>query len=96
MSFLGEVVAAGRVAGGDGGFGLVHELVYLIDHILLVCGERVPCKLFEVFFCSGGELRGGTLLRGLVGSGAADELNAGFVGSAVVNNFFGGRTGMGG
>ena len=95
MSFLGEVVAAGRVASGDGSFGLVHELFDLIDHILLVRGERASGELFQVLFSSGGELGGGTLLRGLIGSGAANQLNAGFVGSAVMNNFFGGRTGMG-
>ena len=74
---------------------MVHELFYLIDHILLVRGEWASGELFEVVFRGGGELRGGMLVRGLVGSGAADELNAGFVGSAVVDNFLGGRTGVG-
>jgi hypothetical protein len=34
VSFLSEIVAALGVSGSDGGFGLFHELFYLVHHLL--------------------------------------------------------------
>jgi len=79
VSFLGKIVAALQVSRGDGRFGLIHELFYLIYQLLLICGELAPRDLLQILFRGGAELFGGTLLRCLLRRCASDQLYRGLL-----------------
>lgn len=87
MSFLGKVVGAVKITGGDGSFGLFHELLDLVHHILLAGAELKSGDLLQVLLGRGGEFFGRVLLGGLLSFGAACELLGGLARPSVANNF---------
>jgi hypothetical protein len=87
MGFPGEVVGAVKVTGGYGGFGLLHELLDLVHHILLAGAELKSGDLLQVFLGRGAEFFSGALLGGLLSFGAACELLDGLARPSVADDF---------
>jgi hypothetical protein len=87
MGFPGKVVGAVKVTGSYGCFGLFHELLNVVHHILLAGAELKSGDLFQVFLGRGGEFFGGVLLGILLSFGAACELLDRFARPSIANNF---------
>src|SRR5260370_42176192 len=88
-----QIAAALQVAGCDGCLGLVHEEFDLAYHLLLAWAERMSGHLLQVLFGCDGELVGSTLVSGLFGGLAANQLYRELVRSSIPDNFLGCRTG---
>src|ERR1700688_3908969 len=87
-------MAALRVARGNGSFGLIHELLHLIHHLLLVWVKLAFGDLLKIFFGCRGKLFGRALVRRLFRRGASDQLYHGLLGTAVADYLFRRRTGF--
>jgi len=80
IRFHGEIMAALQVSRGHRFLSLVHELLYLIHHLLLARAELKVRNLLQVLLGCGGELIGGrTLQRCLFRGRVPFEFYDGFV-----------------
>jgi hypothetical protein len=95
IRFHGEIVAALQVSRCHRFLCLVHELFYLIHHLLLAGVEGTVGNHLQVLLGRGGELIGGrALLRCLFRSRVPFEFYDRFVGSAVLHHLLWRRTGF--